>query len=127
MFVISSQLFESMTPGHISAAIVALTIGSLIIDFAWKPRYPKSLPRVGFGDGFLGTLKNWFYMATRYNAWVAEGHEKVRTKPASSPARLTRCSTVFQGWTRLRRAVIPEPPARDRRTTIPDGLDARAA
>ncbi|KAL2020412.1 hypothetical protein VTK56DRAFT_8455 [Thermocarpiscus australiensis] len=73
---LSSQLLDSLTPGHIAATIVVFTIGSFIVDFTWKPRYPKSLPRVGFGDSFLGTIRNWFYFATRYNTWVAEGYEK---------------------------------------------------
>lgn len=74
---LSSQLFESLTPGRIAASVFVFTIASFIVDFTWKPRYSKSLPRVGFADGVLGTIKNWLYFATRYNMWVAEGYEKV--------------------------------------------------
>jgi len=73
---ISSHLVESLTPGRIVAAVVLFTLSSFIVDFTWKPRYPKSLPRVGSGGGLLGTLKSWFYFVTRYNSWVAEGYEK---------------------------------------------------
>lgn len=74
---VSSQLLESLTPGRVSAAIVFFTVGSFIVDFTSKPRYSKTLPRVGFGDNFLGTIKNWFYFLARYNTWVTEGYEKV--------------------------------------------------
>jgi hypothetical protein len=73
----SLHLFESLTLGRIATYIATLTVVSFIVDFARKPRYTQSLPRVGFGDSFLGTLKNWFYFATRYTSWLAEGHEKV--------------------------------------------------
>ncbi|KAL2135049.1 hypothetical protein VTI74DRAFT_9969 [Chaetomium olivicolor] len=73
---VSSQLLESLTPGRTAAILLVFTIASFIVDFTWKPRYTKSLPRVGFDDSFLGTIKNWFCYATRYNAWVAEGYEK---------------------------------------------------
>ncbi|KXX73506.1 Ent-kaurene oxidase [Madurella mycetomatis] len=73
---LSSKLLESLTPGRVAVLIVVFTVGSFIVDFTWKPRYPKSLPRVGSADGFLGTIKSWFYFGTRYNAWVAEGYDK---------------------------------------------------
>lgn len=70
-------LVESLTPGRIAVAIVVFTISSFVVDFTWKPRYAKALPRVGCGSDFLGTLKNWFYYVTRYNSWVSEGYDKV--------------------------------------------------
>ncbi|KAK4242428.1 cytochrome P450 [Achaetomium macrosporum] len=73
---VSFQLFESLTLGRIAAYIATLTIVSFVVDFTRKPRYTKSLPRVGFGDSFLGTIKNWVYFATRYTSWLAEGHTK---------------------------------------------------
>jgi hypothetical protein len=78
---LSLQLSESLTPGRIAAYILAFTIGSFIVDFTWKPRYGKSLPQVGFGDSLLGTVKNWFYYATRFDSWVAEGYDKVASTP----------------------------------------------
>lgn len=83
---VSSQLVESLTLGRFFGIAALFTIGSFIVDFTWKPRYAKSLPRVGCGTDILGTLKNWFYFITRYDAWVAEGYEKV---PGSESA--TRC------------------------------------
>ncbi|KAJ4293824.1 hypothetical protein N0V88_005337 [Collariella sp. IMI 366227] len=73
---LSSQLLDSLNPGRTVVVLFILTLASFIIDFTWKPRYTKSLPRVAFGDSFLGTIKNWFFYATRYNTWVAEGYEK---------------------------------------------------
>ncbi|KAH6842975.1 cytochrome P450 [Chaetomium sp. MPI-CAGE-AT-0009] len=73
---LSSLLVESLTPGRIVAAVVLFTLSSFIVDFTWKPRYNSSLPRVGCGNGLLGTLQNWFYFVTRYHCWVSEGYEK---------------------------------------------------
>ncbi len=84
--VSSHQLFESLTPGNIVAALVVLTFGSFIVDFTWKPRYTDALPRVGCGGSFLGTLKNWVFFMTRYNSWVSEGYEKARRAPRAPPA-----------------------------------------
>jgi hypothetical protein len=75
---ISFQLFESLTPAGIVAALAVFTLSSFIVDFARKPRYPDDLPRVGCGDGgLLSTLRNCFLFITRYNSWVTEGYEKV--------------------------------------------------
>lgn len=91
---LSSQLLESLAPGRVAALIVVFTVGSFIVDFTWKPQYPKSLPRVGSADGFLDTIKNWFYFVTRYNAWVAEGYDKVYRRP-SRLAPPPRCFPMF--------------------------------
>ncbi|KAK4127251.1 cytochrome P450 [Parathielavia appendiculata] len=72
---ITSHALESLTPGRIAAAVIVLTVSTFIADFTWKPRYTRSLPRVGCGGGLLGTLQNWFYYVSRYNSWVAEGYE----------------------------------------------------
>lgn len=74
---VSSQLLESLTLGRFVAALVLFTISSFVVDFTWKPRYPKSLPRVGSSGSLIGTLKGWFYYVTRYQSWVTEGYEKV--------------------------------------------------
>ncbi|KAL2176197.1 cytochrome P450 [Thermothelomyces heterothallicus CBS 202.75] len=74
--IISSQVIESLTPGRFIAALILLTISSFVVDFARKPLYSKTLPRVGPGGSFLGTLKSWAYFLTRYHTWVAEGYEK---------------------------------------------------
>ncbi|KAL2162078.1 hypothetical protein VTH06DRAFT_7863 [Thermothelomyces fergusii] len=73
---IGSQLVESLTPGRFIAALLLLTLSAVIVDFTWKPLYSNTLPRVGPGGSFLGTLKSWAYFPTRYQSWVAEGHEK---------------------------------------------------
>lgn len=73
----SSQLLEWLEPGRITAALVVLAIASFV-GLARMPVYPRDLPRVGFGDGFLATIENWFDYVTRYNSWVSEGYEKVK-------------------------------------------------
>ncbi|KAK4166398.1 Ent-kaurene oxidase [Cladorrhinum sp. PSN259] len=73
---LSSQFIESLTLGRIVVLFVIFIIASFIVDFTWQPRYPKSLPRLGSNDGYLGTIKNWFLYPIRFNGWVAEGTEK---------------------------------------------------
>ena len=53
------QLHESLTAGGIVGTIFLFLIGSFFIDNAMKPRYPKSLPRVGYGEGTIATMRNW--------------------------------------------------------------------
>ncbi|KAK4134810.1 cytochrome P450 [Trichocladium antarcticum] len=98
---ISSRLLESLTSDRIVAAVLVLTICSFVIDFTWKPRYPQSLPRVGFGDSFVGTVKNWFYFATRYNSWVTEGYDKY--------SRHGRAFVVPSAPSRPQEIVVPRP------------------
>ncbi|KAK3316217.1 cytochrome P450 [Apodospora peruviana] len=73
---ISAQALESLTLGRVAAAIFLLTVGSFIVDFTWKPRYSKSLPRVGNGSGVVGTVKNWFGYMTQFNKWNDDGYQK---------------------------------------------------
>ncbi|KAK3984594.1 Ent-kaurene oxidase [Cladorrhinum sp. PSN332] len=73
---LSSQFIESLTPGRIVILFILFSIASFIVDFTWHPRYPKSLPRLGSNDGYLGTIKNWFQYGTHFNDWVAEGTKK---------------------------------------------------
>jgi len=67
---ISGLLWESMTAGRVAAAVWVFLVVSFIVDFTSKPRYPKSLPKVGYGDGFIGTLRNWTGYIISYNDWV---------------------------------------------------------
>jgi hypothetical protein len=76
---ISLQLFESMTTGRLVAAGFFVVLGSFIVDFTWKPQYPRSLPRTGNGGGVMGTLRDWFGYIFHHNDWVHEGYIKVRT------------------------------------------------
>ncbi|KAK0617305.1 cytochrome P450 [Immersiella caudata] len=73
---LSLLLLESLTAGRIALAILIFTVSSFIVDFTWKPRYPSSIPRVGFGGGIIGTFRNWIGYVTHFNAWVEEGYEK---------------------------------------------------
>jgi hypothetical protein len=81
---LSLLLLESLTAGRVALAIVIFTVSSFVVDFTWKPRYPSSIPRVGFGGGIIGTFRNWIGYVTHFNSWVEEGYEKVRPVP---PAR----------------------------------------
>jgi hypothetical protein len=71
------RAFESLTTGRVVAAVVLFFLGAFIVDFTWKPRYPASLPRIGYGDGVVGTMRNWIGYVLYFNDWVAEGYEKV--------------------------------------------------
>ncbi|KAK4187204.1 Ent-kaurene oxidase [Podospora australis] len=74
---LSAQLIESLlTPGRIAGLLFLFVLSSFIVDFTSKPRYGKSLPLVGSGDGVVGTVKNWIFYMPRFNIWVAEGYQK---------------------------------------------------
>lgn len=77
---IGIQLLESLTLGRVVATLFLLTIGSFVVDIIAKPRYPKSIPHAGNGDGLIGKVKNWLGYITKYNDWAAEGYEKVRAR-----------------------------------------------
>lgn len=75
---LSARLIEAvLTPTRIAIIIVVFTASSFIVDFTWKPRYSSSLPRVGFGGGIVGNIRNWVGYISHFNGWVAEGYEKV--------------------------------------------------
>jgi len=104
---LSSQLLESLlTPGRIAVAILVFIVSSFIVDFTWKPSYPGSIPRVGFGGGITGNIRNWIGYVTHFGSWMEEGYEKVSQCLSGfllcfrSPPRpllsLTRKTTVHQ-------------------------------
>jgi hypothetical protein len=74
----AEQILQSLTVGRVITGISLLFLGSIIVDIAWKPRYPSSIPRVGYG-GAVGAIKNIVGYALYYNDWVKEGYAKVRT------------------------------------------------
>jgi hypothetical protein len=82
------HLLESLTTGRVIAAVLVFFFGAFIVDFTWKPRYPASLPRMGYGDGVLGTMRNWLGYVLYFNDWVAEGYEKVRWVLLKLPCRV---------------------------------------
>ncbi|KAL1880592.1 hypothetical protein VTK73DRAFT_5397 [Phialemonium thermophilum] len=76
-FVTVAQWVQLLGTGRVLVVGVFLFFfGSFIVDFTWKPRYPKSLPRVGYGDGVFATMKNWLGYVLHFNDWVAEGYQK---------------------------------------------------
>jgi hypothetical protein len=119
MFGSFGALFESLTPGRIAVVIFVFTISSFVVDFTWKPRYAKSLPRVGCGASFLGTLKNWFYYVTRYNSWVSEGYETVcyPLKARKSFKRLTLKPLQYSKHGRA--FVVPAAPSHPQEIVVP--------
>lgn len=71
-------LSEPITSGRILGAAGILLILLFVIDVTTRPSYPASIPRVGYGTGFVASVKNYFMAYVRHKAWVAEGYEKVR-------------------------------------------------
>lgn len=99
---ISGQLLESLTVGRVVVAILAFLLASFVVDLALKPRYPKTLPRVGYGESSFATLRNWIGYVLYFGEWVDEGYEKVRESLAPGNA-----------------ASVPEAPAVPRILRIP--------
>ncbi|ORY61698.1 cytochrome P450 [Pseudomassariella vexata] len=89
-------LFEHLTAGRFVGAVVIFTVTSFIVDFASKPSYPDSLPRVGHGKGFVASLRDHWSYFTRFQDWMQEGYEKhskygrlvVVPSSASRPAKI---------------------------------------
>ena len=79
---LSGELIESFTVGRAVAAVFLFLVGSFLVDFSLKPRYPKSLPRVGYGEGAIATVKNWLGYVLHFGKWVDEGYQKVRSAPS---------------------------------------------
>lgn len=73
-------LSEVTTSGRILGVAGVLLIILFIVDVANRPSYPDSIPRVGYGTGFVANVKNYFMAYVRHKAWVAEGYEKVRAR-----------------------------------------------
>ncbi|KAM0331369.1 hypothetical protein ACHAQA_003041 [Verticillium albo-atrum] len=71
-----AQLLEPITLGRLIATVFLLFVGSLIIDYTWKPTYPTSIPMVGHGRGFIPGFRNFFGYVFHYRDWIIEGYEK---------------------------------------------------
>jgi hypothetical protein len=124
------QLLEWLTTGRVIALLFAFLFGAFLVDFTWKPQYPRPLPRVGYGDGVFGTMRNWLGYVLYFNDWVAEGYEKVRSYPVAAQRacvgwkRLTVGVTVFQAKPYLCSSLRCQPTPRDHGPTIADHVDA---
>ena len=77
---VTFQYLETLTTGRVVAALCLFFLGAFVVDFTWKPRYPAHLPRIGYGDGVTGTVRNWVGYVLYFNDWVAEGYEKVHLR-----------------------------------------------
>ncbi|ERT00236.1 cytochrome p450 monooxygenase [Sporothrix schenckii 1099-18] len=71
-----TALAARLTVARIIAAVAAFLVAAFLADCALKPRYPRSLPRVGYGDSVIATLRNWFGYIFYFNDWVDEGYNK---------------------------------------------------
>ncbi|KAI9776745.1 MAG: hypothetical protein M1839_009389 [Geoglossum umbratile] len=76
MASITETLSEAVTSGRIIGALCALVATLFIVDIATRPSYPDSLPRVGYGKGFVASIKNYLLSYYRHKSWVLEGYEK---------------------------------------------------
>lgn len=74
---LSLQLLEALSLSRGAAAIVIFLFASFLIDLWLKPRYPRSLPRMGYGDSTFATMRNWMGYVLHFGEWVDEGYEKV--------------------------------------------------
>lgn len=72
-----TTLAARLTIARIIAAVSAFLVAAFLADCALKPSYPRSLPRVGYGDSVIATLRNWFGYIFYFNDWVDEGYNKV--------------------------------------------------
>ncbi|CAK7270334.1 hypothetical protein SEPCBS57363_004047 [Sporothrix epigloea] len=72
----AATLAVYITATRIIIAIFAFLVAAFLVDCALKPRYPHSLPRVGYGDSLLATLRNWLGYVFHFNEWVDEGYNK---------------------------------------------------
>ena len=122
------QLLEVLlTPSRIAIAFLACTVGSFVVDFTWKPRYPSSLPRIGFGGGVIGNIRNWIGYVTHFNSWVEEGYEKVSCRKTANawhsavvPEYIANPRCAIPQYTRHDRAyVVPSAPSRPQEIVIP--------
>ena len=77
MVDIASGLAARLTFTRIIVVVYAFLIAAFLADCALKPRYPRSLPRVGYGDSVFATLRNWLGYVFYFNDWVDEGYNKV--------------------------------------------------
>ena len=71
------QLLQAMTAGRVASAVVVFLASSMVLDYWRKPSYPASIPRVGYGTGFVATLRNIAGFMLHYREWVHDGYVKV--------------------------------------------------
>jgi hypothetical protein len=59
---------------NITSAILAYLVISLTVNFFFSPKYPTSIPWVGYGKSPLGTLRNTFAGFTSSKQWMQDGY-----------------------------------------------------
>lgn len=94
---ISAQLVESLTIGRLIAGSTLFFVVSFLVDFALKPRYPKTLPRVGYGEGTIATLRNWVGYFLHFDEWVLNGYNEFHRKDRAfvAPSSASRPQEVI--------------------------------
>lgn len=99
---LTGQVLESLTISRVATAIFIFLTASFLVDISLKPRYPKSIPRVGYGDSYIATLKNWIGYVVYFGRWVDEGYVKVRFHRRSFPTGPgMRCSHAMISLCRM--------------------------
>lgn len=71
-----SALASHLTVGRVIVYFLAFILAAFLVDCALKPRYPRSLPRVGYGDSYIATMRNWLGYVFYFNDWVGQGYKQ---------------------------------------------------
>ncbi|EPE03241.1 cytochrome p450 [Ophiostoma piceae UAMH 11346] len=71
-----SALASQLTVGRALLSVSSFLLAAFLVDCALKPRYPRSLPRVGYGDSVLATMRNWLGYVFYFNDWVEQGYKQ---------------------------------------------------
>ncbi|EFX05467.1 cytochrome p450 monooxygenase [Grosmannia clavigera kw1407] len=73
---LASWISDQLSASRIAAVGAVLFLTTFLIGCTRQPRYPKSLPRMGYGDGPLATLRNWVAYTFHFHEWTEEGYRK---------------------------------------------------
>lgn len=74
---------QHLTFRNIVAALASYFVISVTVSFWAAPRYPTSIPWVGYGKGWLAGLLNTFSALKNSKDWLAEGYDKYSKKGKS--------------------------------------------
>jgi cytochrome P450 len=71
-----SNLAKTLTIANAIATLFTCFAVSTVLSFLRTPKYPTSVPWVGYGKGWIASLKNAFAGFTNSTQWISEGYEK---------------------------------------------------
>lgn len=72
-------LLESLTWSRLFIYSILFFFVSFAIDFIGQPRYPKQIPVLGYGRGWIAKFRNTLAYFTQHQSWIEEAYEKVRS------------------------------------------------